>query len=204
MCSSATPTPRRSRRRTTKTASKRSWEAARDAGLTDATTATCASPTPPPPGSSRPPLRAGCRSSPRTSRRGRAGRRLRRRRGRRRPRSSRHSRRSSRDLQSWLPDASLGTERPTTRPSCACPSSPTRGRRTTGGPDRVAARAPTGRVRVARPERPGQPRAAEWSPARTSRRCSRRKDAKALTPWTSGGAQHHLILRPLFPEEHEC
>jgi len=29
-------------------------------------------------------------------------------------------------------------------------------------------------------------------------------DANALTPWTSGGTQYHLILRPLVPDEHGC
>jgi hypothetical protein len=29
------------------------------------------------------------------------------------------------------------------------------------------------------------------------------KDENALTSWTSGGTEHHLILRPLLPDEHE-
>jgi hypothetical protein len=29
------------------------------------------------------------------------------------------------------------------------------------------------------------------------------KDANALTSWTSGGTEYHLILRPLLPDEHE-
>jgi hypothetical protein len=28
--------------------------------------------------------------------------------------------------------------------------------------------------------------------------------ANALTPWTSGGTEYHLILRPLLPDEHTC
>ena len=30
------------------------------------------------------------------------------------------------------------------------------------------------------------------------------KDANALTPWTSGGTEYHLIFRPLLPDEHTC
>jgi hypothetical protein len=30
------------------------------------------------------------------------------------------------------------------------------------------------------------------------------KDANALTPWTSGGTEYQLILRPLLPDEHTC
>jgi len=30
------------------------------------------------------------------------------------------------------------------------------------------------------------------------------KDANAHTPWTSGGTEYHLILRPLLPDEHGC
>jgi len=29
-------------------------------------------------------------------------------------------------------------------------------------------------------------------------------DANALTPWTSGGTEYHLIFRPLLPHEHTC
>lgn len=28
--------------------------------------------------------------------------------------------------------------------------------------------------------------------------------ANALTPWTSGGTEYHLIFRPLLPDEHHC
>lgn len=28
--------------------------------------------------------------------------------------------------------------------------------------------------------------------------------ANALTPWTSGGTEYHLIFRPLLPDEHAC
>src|SRR4029453_16084728 len=30
------------------------------------------------------------------------------------------------------------------------------------------------------------------------------QDANALTPWTSGGTEYHLIFRPLLPDEHTC
>ena len=29
-------------------------------------------------------------------------------------------------------------------------------------------------------------------------------EANALTPWTSGGTEYHLIFRPLLPDEHTC
>ena len=109
------------------------------------------------------------------------------------------------DLGSWLPEGSLGTERPY-RPS---------------------------RMRVyvltyeADPELPQDP--VEWpldvplagfgEPVANTTidlRCgvvsgsgfktlfAAAKGANGLTPWTSGGTEFHLILRPLLPDEHTC
>ena len=109
------------------------------------------------------------------------------------------------DLQSWLPDGSLGTERPYDPTEMRVFALPYQ----------------------ADPELPQDP--IEWpldgsldgfgepidgAPADT--RCgvvtgeelatllSAAGDANGLTPWTSGGTDYHLILRPLLPDEHTC
>jgi len=109
------------------------------------------------------------------------------------------------DLQSWLPEGSLGTERPYeptemrvyVLPYRADPQLP-----------QEAIEWPLG----AALDGFGEP--IENAPAAT--RCgvvsgdelatllAEAQDANALTPWTSGGTEYQLIFRPLLPDEHTC
>jgi len=109
------------------------------------------------------------------------------------------------DLQSWLPDGSLGTERPYMPSEMRVYALPYQGD----------------------PELPQDPMA--WpldtsldgfgqkiDDAPSATRCgvvtgadfttllAAAHDANALTPWTSGGTEYHLIFRPLLPDEHTC
>ena len=109
------------------------------------------------------------------------------------------------DLRSWLPNGSVGTERP---------YDPTE-MRVYGRPDQGDAELPQDPI-----EWPLEPpldafgEAAQDAPADT--RCgvvtgeglttllAAAQHANSLTPWTSGGTEYHLIFRPLLPDEHTC
>ncbi len=109
------------------------------------------------------------------------------------------------DLSSWLPDGSLGTERPYDPTEMRVYVLPYQG----------DAELPQGPIEW--PLEPpldafGEP--VQNAPAAT--RCgvvagddlttllAAAKDANALTPWTSGGTEYQLIFRPLLPDEHAC
>jgi hypothetical protein len=109
------------------------------------------------------------------------------------------------DLRSWLPDGSLGTERPYDPTEMRVYVLPYQG-------DAELPQDP-----IEWPLEPpldafGEP--VQNAPAAT--RCgvvtgedlatllAAAKDANALTPWTSGGTDYQLIFRPLLPDEHAC
>ena len=109
------------------------------------------------------------------------------------------------DLRSWLPPGSLGTERPYDPTQMRVFVLPYQG-------DTELPQNP-----IAWPLEPpldafGEP--VQNAPAAT--RCgvvtgddlttllASARDANALTPWTSGGTEYHLIFRPLLPDEHAC
>jgi len=109
------------------------------------------------------------------------------------------------DLRSWLPEGSLGTERP---------YGPTE-MRVYVLPYQGDAQLPQDPIQW--PLEPpldafGQP----IDNAHSDTRCgvvtgddlttllAAARDANALTPWTSGGTEYQLILRPLLPDEHTC
>jgi hypothetical protein len=109
------------------------------------------------------------------------------------------------DLQSWLPDGSVGSERPYDPTDMRVYVLPYQGD----------------------PELPQDPIAWPLDPpldgfgapmanAPADTRCgvvtgddlatllSAARDANGLTPWTSGGTEYQLIFRPLLPDEHAC
>jgi hypothetical protein len=109
------------------------------------------------------------------------------------------------DLRSWLPNGSLGTERPYDPTEMRVYVLPYQG-------DAELPQDP-----IEWPLEPpldafGEP--VQDAPAAT--RCgvvtgddlatllAAAKEANALTPWTSGGTEYHLLFRPLLPDEHAC
>jgi hypothetical protein len=109
------------------------------------------------------------------------------------------------DLWSWLPSGSLGTERPYEPTEMRVYILPYHG-------DAELPQDP-----IEWPLEPpldafGEP--VQDAPAST--RCgvvtgedlttlrAAAKEANALTPWTSGDTEYHLIFRPLLPDEHAC
>jgi hypothetical protein len=109
------------------------------------------------------------------------------------------------DLQSWLPNGSLGTERPYDPTEMRVYVLPYRG-------DAELPQDPTEWPLEPPLDSFGEP--VENAPSDT--RCgvvtgedlttllAAARDANALTPWTSGGTDYQLIFRPLLPDEHAC
>jgi hypothetical protein len=109
------------------------------------------------------------------------------------------------DLHSWLPNGSLGSERPYDPTEMRVYVLPYRG-------DAELPQDPTEWPLEAPLDSFGEP--VENAPSDT--RCgvvtggdlttllAAAKDANALTPWTSGGTDYQLIFRPLLPDEHTC
>ena len=109
------------------------------------------------------------------------------------------------DLQSWLPDGSLGTERPYDPTEMRVYVLPYQG-------DPELPQDPFAWPLDGSLDAFGKP--IENAPA--DARCgvvtgedlttllAAARDANALTPWTSGGIDHHLIFRPLLPDESGC
>jgi hypothetical protein len=109
------------------------------------------------------------------------------------------------DLQSWLPNGSLGTERPYDPTEMRVYVLPYRG-------DAELPQDPTEWPLEPPLDSYGEP--LENAPSDT--RCgvvtgedlttllAAARDANALTPWTSGGTDYQLIFRPLLPDEHAC
>jgi hypothetical protein len=109
------------------------------------------------------------------------------------------------DLRSWLPNGSLGTERPYDPAEM----------RVYVLPYKADAELPQNPIEW--PLEPpldvfGEP--VQDAPANTrcgvvtgddlTRLLAAANEANALSPWTSGGTEYHLIFRPLLPDEHAC
>jgi hypothetical protein len=109
------------------------------------------------------------------------------------------------DLRSWLPAGSLGTERPYDPTEMRVYVLPYQG-------DPELPQEPIAWPLEGSLDSFGEP--IDKAPSDT--RCGvvtgdnlttlleATKDANALTPWTSGGTDYHLIFRPLLPDEHAC
>jgi hypothetical protein len=109
------------------------------------------------------------------------------------------------DLQSWLPNGSLGSERPYDPTEVRVYVLPYQ-------EDSELPQDPIGWPLETPLDSFGEP--IDNAPSDT--RCGvvtgdslttlleAAKDANALTPWTSGGTDYHLIFRPLLPDEHAC
>ena len=109
------------------------------------------------------------------------------------------------DLGSWLPEGSIGTERPYrptqmrvyVLPYQADPELPQ---------DPVAWPLDVPLAGFGEPVTnvPTDARCAVVSGPGSRTLLAAAKDANALTPWTSEGVDYRLILRPLLPDEHGC
>jgi hypothetical protein len=109
------------------------------------------------------------------------------------------------DLRSWLPNGSVGTERPYDPTEMRVYVLPYRG-------DAELPQDPIEWPLDGSVDSFGEP----FENAPSDTRCgvvtgddlttllAAARDANALTPWTSGGAEYQLIFRPLLPDEHSC
>lgn len=109
------------------------------------------------------------------------------------------------DLQSWLPDGSVGAERPYeptemrvyVLPYRADPELPQ---------DAIAwpLDAPLAGFGRPVPNAPTDTRCGVVTGSEFTELFAAAEGANQLTPWTSGGTEYRLILRPSLPDEHTC
>ena len=109
------------------------------------------------------------------------------------------------DLQSWLPAGSLGTERPYDPTELRVDVLPYQGdAELPQDPIEWPLDAPLDGFGEMVPNAPAATRCGVVTGDDLTTLLAEAKDANALTPWTSGGTEYQLILRPLLPDEHSC
>jgi hypothetical protein len=109
------------------------------------------------------------------------------------------------DLQGWLPAGSLGTERAYHPTELRVDILPYQGdAELPQDPIEWPLDPPLDGFGETVPSSPAATRCGVVSGEDLKTLLAEAKDANALTPWTSGGTEYQLILRPLLPDEHTC
>jgi hypothetical protein len=109
------------------------------------------------------------------------------------------------DLQNWLPAGSLGTERPYDPTELRVYVLPYQGEAgLPQDPIEWPLEPPLDAFGEPIDNAPSDTRCGVVTGDNLTTLLAAAKDANALTPWTSGGTEYHLILRPLLPDEHTC
>jgi hypothetical protein len=109
------------------------------------------------------------------------------------------------DLQSWLPDGSVGSERPFDPTEMRVYVLPYQ-----GDPDlpqdpiEWPLEPPLDAFGEPIPNAPADTRCGVVTGEDLATLLSATRAANALTPWTSDGSDYQLIFRPLLPDEHTC
>ena len=109
------------------------------------------------------------------------------------------------DLRSWLPAGSLGTERPYEPTQMRVFVLPYQGdAELPQNPIAWPLEPPLDAFGEAVQNAPAATRCGVVAGDDLTTLLAAATDANALTPWTSGGTEYHLIFRPLLPDEHAC
>jgi hypothetical protein len=109
------------------------------------------------------------------------------------------------DLRSWLPDGSLGTERPYDPTELRVYVLPYQGdTELPQDPIEWPLEPPLGLFGEPIENAPSETRCGVVTGEDLTTLLPAAKEANALTPWTSGGTEYQLIFRPLLPDERGC
>jgi hypothetical protein len=109
------------------------------------------------------------------------------------------------DLQSWLPDGSVGSERPFGPTEMRVYVLPYQGDpELPQDPIEWPLEPPLDAFGEPIPNAPADTRCGVVTGEDLATLLAATRDANALTPWTSDGSDHQLIFRPLLPDEHTC
>ena len=109
------------------------------------------------------------------------------------------------DLRSWLPNGSVGTERPYDPTEMRVYVLPYQGDpELPQDPIEWPLEPPLDAFGEPIPNAPADTRCGVVTGEDLATLLAATRDANALTPWTSGGTEYQLIFRPLLPDEHTC
>jgi len=109
------------------------------------------------------------------------------------------------DLRSWLPNGSVGTERPYDPTDMRLYALPYEGdAELPQDPIEWLLEPPLDAFDEPVQNAPADTRCGVVTGDDLTTLLAAAKEANALTPWTSGGTEYHLIFRPLLPDEHGC
>jgi hypothetical protein len=109
------------------------------------------------------------------------------------------------DLRSWLPNGSVGTERRYDPTEMRVYVLPYQGdAELPQVPIEWPLEPPLDAFGEAAQDAPAETRCAVVTGEDLTTLLAAAGKANALTPWTSGGTEYHLIFRPLLPDEHAC
>lgn len=109
------------------------------------------------------------------------------------------------DLRSWLPNGSVGTERPYDPTEMRVYVLPYQGdAELPQDPIEWPLEAPLDTFGEAAKDAPADTRCGVVTGEDLTTLLAAAGEANALTPWTSGATEYHLIFRPLLPDEHAC
>lgn len=109
------------------------------------------------------------------------------------------------DLRSWLPNGSVGTERPYDPTEMRVYVLPYQGdAELPQDPIEWPLEPPLDAFGEAAQDAPADTRCGVVTGEDLATLLAAAGNANALTPWTSGGTEYHLIFRPLLPDEHAC
>ena len=109
------------------------------------------------------------------------------------------------DLRSWLPDGSVGSERPFDPTEMRVYVLPYQGDpELPQDPIEWPLEPPLDAFGEPIPNAPADTRCGVVTGEDLATLLAAARDANALTPWTSDGSHHQLIFRPLLPDERTC
>jgi hypothetical protein len=109
------------------------------------------------------------------------------------------------DLRSWLPNGSVGTERPYDPTEMRVYVLPYQGdAELPQDPIAWPLEPPLDAVGEAAQDAPAETRCGVVTGEDLTTLLAAASKANALTPWTSDGSNYQLIFRPLLPDEHTC
>jgi hypothetical protein len=109
------------------------------------------------------------------------------------------------DLRSWLPDGSVGSERPFDPAEMRVYVLPYQGDpELPQDPIEWPLEPPLDAFGEPIPNAPADTRCGVVTGEDLATLLAAARDANALTPWTSDGSDHQLIFRPLLPDERTC
>jgi len=109
------------------------------------------------------------------------------------------------DLRSWLPDGSVGSERPFDPAEMRVYVLPYQGDpELPQDPIEWPLEPPLDAFGEPIPNAPADTRCGVVTGEDLATLLAAARDANALTPWTSDGSHHQLIFRPLLPDERTC